>query len=150
MAVFSQTEVEAITNALGDTNLGLMGNEIAHLLQTLRIADPDPTYSKHHRLLNALAADQNKRQNRKGILAFIRRALAPARWLGKRDDYEPLRARLNEALGLMGLVVGSKKARPALWEKQDRAVCAPEAWGAKLAPRRYGDDSSKAHRPQSL
>jgi hypothetical protein len=85
MAVFSQTEVEAIADAPGDTNLGLTGNEIAHLLQTLRIADPDPTYSKRHRLLNALAADQNKRQNRKGILEFICRAMAAARWLGKRD-----------------------------------------------------------------
>ena len=100
MALFSQIEVEAIANALGDTELGLTGSEIGHVLQALNLQDPDPSYAKRHRLLNAFAADQNKRQNRTGILEFIRRAMAPARWLSKKHAYEPLRARLNEALSL--------------------------------------------------
>lgn len=100
MALFSQIEVEAIANALGDTELGLTGSEIGHVLQALNLQDPDPSYAKRHRLLNAFAADQNKRQNRTGILEFIRRAMAPARWLAKKHAYEPLRARLNEALSL--------------------------------------------------
>jgi uncharacterized protein (TIGR02391 family) len=105
MASFSQIEVEAIANALGDTELGLTGSEIGHILQTLNLQDPDPSYAKRHRLLSAFALDQNKRQTRGGILAFIRRAMAPARWLAKKHAYEPLRARLNEALALMGLIV---------------------------------------------
>jgi hypothetical protein len=105
MAVFSQTEVESIANALGDTDLGLTGTEIGHILQTLGMPDPDPSLAKRHRLLNALAADQNNRKNRTAILEFIRRAMSPSRWLGKKDAYEPLRARLNEALALMGLLV---------------------------------------------
>ncbi len=105
MAVFSQIEVEGIAAALGDTTTGLSGSEIGHILSTLKMADPDPAATKRHRLLAAFAADQNRRQKRTGILEFIRRAMAPARWLGKRDGYEPLRLRLNEALAFMGLEV---------------------------------------------
>lgn len=105
MAVFSQIEVEGIAAALGDTAIGLSGSEIGHILNTLKMADPDPTAAKRHRLLAAFAADQNRRQKRTGILEFIRRAMAPARWLGKREGYEPLRLRLNETLAFMGLEV---------------------------------------------
>lgn len=105
MATFSQIEVEAIADALGDTGLGLSGSELGHLLDTLGMPDPDPTLTKRYRLLNAFAADQNARRNRTGILEFIRRAMAPARWLRNRDRFEPLRTRLNEALALMGLEV---------------------------------------------
>lgn len=105
MAVFSQIEVEGIAGALGDTTLGLTGTEIGHILSTLKMSDPEPTANKRNRLLAAFAVDQNKRQNRTAILEFIRRAMAPARWLGKREGYEPLRLRLNETLVFMGLEV---------------------------------------------
>ena len=105
MAVFSQVEVEGIASALGDTTIGLSGSEIGHLLNTLKMADPDPTAAKRHRLLAAFAADQSRRKDRTAILEFMRRAMAPARWLGKREGFEPLRSRLNEALAFMGLEV---------------------------------------------
>lgn len=105
MTYFSQIEAESIADALGDTALGLSGSEIGHLLITLGIPDPNPEITKRKRLLNAFAADQNNRGNRKGILEFIRTAMAPGRWLRDRDRYEPLRANLNQALALMGLEV---------------------------------------------
>jgi uncharacterized protein (TIGR02391 family) len=105
MAVFTQTQVESIASALGDTAIGLSGSEIAHLLNTLKMADPDPSAAKRHRLLAAFATDQNRRKDRTAILEFIRRAMAPARWLNKREGYEPLRSRLNESLAFMGLEV---------------------------------------------
>ena len=64
--------------------------------------------TKRRRLLNAFAVDQNSRGTRTGILEFIRRSMAPARWLRDRERYEPLRLRLNEALSLMGLEVDDK------------------------------------------
>lgn len=108
MATFSQIEVESIADALGDTGLGLSGSEIGHLLATLKMPDPDPGMTKRRRLLNAFVVDQNSRGKRTGILEFIRRSMAPARWLRDRERYEPLRLRLNEALSLMGLEVDEK------------------------------------------
>jgi len=100
---FNQIEVESIANALGDTETGLSGSEIGHLLHTLKMPDPTPQITKRHRLLNAFAEDQNTRKDRTGILAFMRRAMKPARWLNKKEGYEPLRTKLNEALALAGL-----------------------------------------------
>nr|WP_298690164.1 TIGR02391 family protein [uncultured Dongia sp.] len=105
MATFNQIEVESIADALGDTEIGLTGTEIGHLLHTLSMTDPDPGITKRKRLHNALAADQNKRGNRRGILEFIRRAMAPGRWLNKQVEFERLRERLNQALSLIGLEV---------------------------------------------
>lgn len=105
MATFNQIEVESIANALGDTDFGLSGSEIGHILHTLNMADPDPTLSKRKRLLNAFAHDQNKRGNRTAILEFIRRSMAPGLWLRKHEKYEVLREQLNQALSLMGLEI---------------------------------------------
>ena len=51
--VFSQSELEAIAAALADTSEGLTGSEIAHILETLKMADPTPTITKWKRLRNA-------------------------------------------------------------------------------------------------
>ncbi len=110
MVCFSQIEAESIADALGDTDIGLTGTEIGHILNTLNMSDPDPAITKRRRLLNAFAADQNKRGNRTGILAFIRRAMAPARWLNKHDKFELLRERLNQALSMMGLEIDEQGA----------------------------------------
>lgn len=77
--VFSQSQVEAIAAALGHTSEGLTGTEIGHLLDTSRMTDPSPDLAKRYRLFNAMAESQNKRQDRKAILAFIRHAMKPER-----------------------------------------------------------------------
>jgi len=74
---FTQAQLQAIAEALGGTNDGLTGSEIAHLLVTCSMADVDPTLTKRHRLYNAFAQDQNQRQNRTRILGFIRHAMKP-------------------------------------------------------------------------
>jgi hypothetical protein len=66
--VFTQSQLQAITDALGDTSDGLTGGEIAHLLATCAIKDTDPEHTKRHRLYNAFAHDQNMRQDRTRIL----------------------------------------------------------------------------------
>jgi uncharacterized protein (TIGR02391 family) len=105
MTCFTQTQMQAIADALGDTNDGLTGSEIAHLLETCKIADIDPTQTKRHRLYNAFAQDQNKRQDRTCILAFIRHAMKPARFARCPERFEPMRAHLNRALAFAGLAV---------------------------------------------
>lgn len=79
--LFSQSQVEAIAAALGDTECGLTGSEIGHLLHVCGIPDPTPQITKRHRLHNALVASQNGRQDRKGVLALIRTSMKPERYL---------------------------------------------------------------------
>jgi hypothetical protein len=50
MPHFTQSQLRAIADALGDTDQGLTGSEIAHLLESCQMDDPDPALTKRHRL----------------------------------------------------------------------------------------------------
>jgi hypothetical protein len=56
---FTQSELEAIAQALADTSSGLTGSEIDHILASLRMVDPTPTLTKWKRLHNAFVERQN-------------------------------------------------------------------------------------------
>jgi uncharacterized protein (TIGR02391 family) len=103
MTCFTQTQLQAIAEALGDTSDGLTGSEIAHLLETCGIADVDPTQTKRHRLYNAFAKEQNQRQDSTRILGFIRKAMKPERFARFPERFEPMRTHLNRALAFAGL-----------------------------------------------
>lgn len=105
MATFRQDHLQAIADALADTSEGLTGTEIAHLLATCSIRDTDPSNTKRYRLYNAFVHDQNARQSRSNILAFIRKSMKPARFMREPHRFEPLRQNLNKALGFSGLVM---------------------------------------------
>jgi uncharacterized protein (TIGR02391 family) len=102
---FTQAQLTAVADALGHTEEGLTGSEIEYLLATCKIKDIHPDLTKRHRLFNALAKDQNTRGNRRGILAFIRHAMKPERFVRMPARFEPLRMRLNQALLFAGLVI---------------------------------------------
>jgi uncharacterized protein (TIGR02391 family) len=123
MICFTHEQLRAIADALGDTEEGLTGSEIAHLLQTSKIADVDPDMTKRHRLYNAFVHDQNKRQNRTHILGFIRHAMKPARFSRDPERFEPMRANLNRAVAFAGLGVDSTGAIEAV----EKASSLPEA-----------------------
>jgi uncharacterized protein (TIGR02391 family) len=103
--LFTQSELEAIAGALGDTSDGLTGTEIGHLLATLRMSDPSSAATKWKRLHNAFVERQNYSQNRRAILEFIRQAMKPARYVNQPERFEPMRANLNRALAFCGLAV---------------------------------------------
>ena len=91
------------------------------------MSDPTPRLTKRHRLYNAFAANQNTRGNRGAVLAFIRSAMKPERYIQFRERYEPIRTKLNVALSFAGLAVdetgtlsASKRAR-TLPEAESRA-----------------------------
>jgi hypothetical protein len=102
---FSQSEIEAIAAALGDTSQGLTGSEIGHILATLKMADPTPDMTKWKRLHNAFVERQNYSQNRRAILEFIRQAVKPERYAKYPERFEPMRANVNRALAFSGLAV---------------------------------------------
>jgi hypothetical protein len=102
---FSQSELEAIARALGDTSEGLKGSEIGQILRTLNMIDPTPTATKWVRLLNAFVERQNRSKNRRAILEFIRQALKPERYAREPERFEPMRANVNRAVAFAGLAV---------------------------------------------
>lgn len=105
MKTFTQSQLQAIADALGDTDFGLTGSEIGHLLATVKIVDTDPQITKRHRLYNAFASDQNSRKQRTHIIAFIRKAMKPERFARDPERFEPMRLNLNRALAFAGLAV---------------------------------------------
>lgn len=105
MASFSQVQLEAIADALGDTGDGLTGSEIGHLLSMTKIRDTDPALTKRKRLFNAFAHDQNARGDRSHIIGFIRKAMKPARFSREPHRFEPMRAHLNRALAFSGMAI---------------------------------------------
>lgn len=104
-SIFSQAQLQAIADALGDTDDGLTGTEIAHLLSICTISDVTPTMTKRYRLYNAFAEDQSQRKNRTRILGFIRHAMKPERFVRFGERFEPMRIHLNQALAFAGLAV---------------------------------------------
>jgi hypothetical protein len=98
MKMFTQSQLQAIADALGDTSEGLTGSEIAHLLTTCKMSDPSPAMTKRHRLYNAFAESQNARQDRLSILAFVRKSMRPELYARTPERYEPMRTNLNQAL----------------------------------------------------
>lgn len=105
--LFTQSQLEATAAALADTDEGLTGSEISHLLATCRMSDPTPGITKRHRLYNAFAESQNGCQDRRAILAFIRKAMKPERYARNPERFEPMRTNLNRALLFAGLAVDS-------------------------------------------
>jgi uncharacterized protein (TIGR02391 family) len=102
---FKQSHVAAIADALGHTHEGLTGTEIGHFLEVSKIKDTQPDLAKRYRLHNAFANSQNVQGHRKHILAFIRHSMKPERYIRNPERFEPMRARLNQALLFAGLVV---------------------------------------------
>jgi uncharacterized protein (TIGR02391 family) len=102
---FSQSELEAIAQALADTNDGLTGSEIGHILMSLKMADPARDMTKWKRLHNAFVERQNRSKNRRAILQFIREAMKPERYARAPHRFEPMRANVNRALAFVGLAV---------------------------------------------
>lgn len=102
---FAQSELEAIAQALADTENGLTGSEIGHILTSLKMADATPDMTKWKRLHNAFVTRQNYGGNRRAILQFIREAMKPERYARAPHRFEPMRANVNRALAFVGLAV---------------------------------------------
>jgi hypothetical protein len=88
--VFTQSQLQAIADALGDTSEGFTGSESQHLLATCKMFDSDPEMTKRHRLCNAFAHSQNKRQDRFATLAFFRKSMRPELNARSPERYEPI------------------------------------------------------------
>lgn len=100
--------LEGISKALGDTTNGLTGSEIAKFLQEVNLPDLDSTTTKWKRLYIAFVEYQNKSQLSNKILTFINKAMNPARFVGKQEQFEFLRSELNKRLSFIGLELSDR------------------------------------------
>jgi len=100
---FGSGDLEALCKVLADTDTGLTGSEIAHILAQIDIVDTDPTMTKWKRLYNAFVNDQNKRQYGNKVLSFIATALQPTRYINNRELYGSILMGVNTVLAFHGL-----------------------------------------------
>jgi uncharacterized protein (TIGR02391 family) len=103
--LFSDSHVQAIAQALGDTNGGLSGTELAELFRQCGFPDDFAGETKWRRLHKTLWNAQCHYQNRGPILGFIRKAMRPERHLRNPSRFEEMRHGLNIALAFCGLAV---------------------------------------------
>lgn len=99
---FSPGQLESLCKILADTETGLTGTEIGHMLGQARIDDVNPTATKWKRLYNALAEAENRARSADRTFAFIRLALEPARYVGQHDVFQSRRSSVNAVLLLHG------------------------------------------------
>lgn len=103
---FSPERLEAISRILGDTERGLTGSEIGHLLAQTKIEDPTPTMTKWKRLYNAFAEFQNRELVGNHVVVFLTRAMDPAKYTTDLDRFRWRRDQLNPVLAFCGLSLG--------------------------------------------
>ncbi len=102
---FDAQHLEAACRVLADTQLGLTGSQIGHLLQEIKVADVSPDLTKWKRLFNALAGAQNRHQVGNHLIMFINRAMNPVSYARERTAFEWRRDELNVVLAFSGFYI---------------------------------------------
>lgn len=127
IAPFRSQHLTSIAKILADTTEGLTNPEIEHLLREIGIPDPTPTMTKWKRLYNAFVEFQNDRQFGNHVIVFVKRAMDPVQYTGRRQLFEQRREELNLVLAFSGYSVGDDgqirriKKATNLDEAQERA-----------------------------
>jgi uncharacterized protein (TIGR02391 family) len=100
--------LEAICKSIADSNNGLTGSEIGHILAQCQIVDTDPTLTKWKRLYNAFVNWQNHNSCSNYILNFLRHALQPSRYIGKEEQFQARRHDINKCLSFIGVEISDR------------------------------------------
>jgi len=103
---FDQGILQSISDILGDTTDGFSGSEIGRLLKECDIDDPLPSYTKRHRLFEALNARQQSDKCGNNVVALLHRAMNPARHYNAHEWFENTRSKLNHVLAFAGYQLG--------------------------------------------
>jgi len=104
--VFDGQQLESISRLLADTDEGLAGSQIGHLLEECRMSDPTPSMTKWKRLYNAFIEAQNKYQLGNHVVMFINRVMKPVLYTTNPVGFTKRRNQLNAILSFSGLFVG--------------------------------------------
>src|SRR5712692_6092226 len=105
IAPFNSQQLTAVAKVLADTNRGLTGSELEHLLSECRIPDLSPDMTKWKRLFNALAGIQNAKQVGNHVVMVINRAMNPVQYTGRPEIFAARRDELNTILAFCGMTI---------------------------------------------
>lgn len=150
--IFNEPVLQAICDILGDTNSGLTGSEIGHLLNRCGIEDPWEGTTKRKRLYEALRQKQQLDRCGNSVAAFILQAISPASYIGRSEVHKERLRALNQALSFAGLVLGddgqfrTTNVARTLTEAQQRA----DQLRQELISRQVHTDVLKFCRPELL
>ena len=103
---FSGQQLESIAQLLAETDTGLTGTEIGHLLSECRIPDVSPTMTKWKRLYNAFVEHQNAKQFGNHVVGFIHKAMNPVRYTSRPEVFKKRRHSLNQVLAFAAMHLG--------------------------------------------
>jgi uncharacterized protein (TIGR02391 family) len=123
--VFTRAQIESVSKIIGDQ---VTGSIITGLLGDLKLVDDDTTGTKWKRIFNALVTHQNKHQVGNMTVMFIRRALEPARYVGKSEEFHSILESINQIISFNGIEYREDgklhRVKPAetLSEAESRAV----------------------------
>lgn len=106
--LLNNSELERLSNILGDTKSGFTGSEIGRLLKLCSIPDIMSTMTKRIRLFDAFAERCNQDKNSNCVYQFIQEALMPSRWLDAPEAKETMRRNINEVLALKGIQINEE------------------------------------------
>lgn len=104
-APISEEILRGICQIIADTDMGLSGTEITHLLANAQITDTDPGLTKWRRLFNAFANWQNRNRCSNNIYDFLLRAMNPVSYMNKHELFEWRRTELNKRLIFLGQAI---------------------------------------------
>ncbi len=107
LSIFDAQQLEAIARVLGDTNTGLSGSDIGHLLSNSRIPDVDSSNTKWKRLYNAFVQFQNEHRVGNHIIVFVNQAMNPATYTSAPELFESRQVALNRIFSLCGYELGA-------------------------------------------
>lgn len=113
--VLDEPQLRAICDVLADTSTGLTGGQIGQILAAVGIEEAPagtapPGYyrigpNKRERLFAALANQQKREGRANRVLACVKAALTPVRWIKTPELGDGLRERTNVALAFCGYQV---------------------------------------------
>lgn len=102
--IFEDGQLEALSKVLGDC---ASGSDISRILEARGIMDRSGESTKWRRLYHCFADVQVEDGVPNRVLDFIRALLAPARFVGRSEEYEEHRARVNSVLAFSGIELGN-------------------------------------------
>jgi uncharacterized protein (TIGR02391 family) len=105
IAPFDAQHLEAVCRVLADTNRGLTGPQIGHVLQDMRIDDISPEMTKWKCLYNALVQAQNEHKIGNHVIMFINRAMNPVSYARDKEAFDWRRDEINVVLAFSGFEV---------------------------------------------
>lgn len=121
---FAESSVESLAKLLGECG---SGSDISRVLSDRGIQDTSGESTKWKRLYRIFLNAQERDRSANRVLDFIQSFLAPARFVGRNDEFEAHRSELNTILALSGIEYGADgkfRSRPVaatLTEAEKRA-----------------------------